>query len=89
MFIRKRPLFKEEGDKGEFDVITVDEERRRVHVHNCLMHADLKRMHLKTVAFPCAACFGATAGNEEVYARAAAPLVRHVAVLGGVATLFM
>jgi kinesin family protein 2/24 len=88
VFFRKRPIFKDELDGGDFDVMSIDGTQPCAYVHNCAMHPDLKRMHLKTSQFPCTRCFDEHATNEEVHAATAAPLVRK-AVDGGVATLFM
>jgi len=59
-----------------------------VLIHNCQMHADMKRMLIKHIKFPCDFAFGDTATNKEVYGRAAAPLVRQAAS-GKIATIFM
>jgi kinesin family protein 2/24 len=88
VFFRKRPIFKDELDGGDFDVVTIDAKQPCAYIHNCAMHPDLKRMHLKTQHFPCTRCFDEHATNEEVHAATAAPLVR-LAAGGGVATLFM
>jgi hypothetical protein len=92
VFFRKRPLFSDE-QRTDFDVITMDLAASPTghpcaYIHNCAMHADLKRMHLKTSKYPCSSCFDADATNEQVHQVASAPLVR-LAVAGNVATLFM
>jgi hypothetical protein len=46
VFARKRPLFSHEMSRGEYDVVTVASTQEIV-VHNCQMHADLKRMIIK------------------------------------------
>lgn len=86
VYIRKRPLFAYEQQRGEFDVVSVT--GKEVFVHNCKMHADMKRMLLTHIRFPCDRAFTATATNEEVYEEAAAHFVR-TASEGGIATMFM
>ena len=51
VFARKRPLFSHEMSRGEYDVVTVASAQEIV-VHNCQMHADLKRMIIKHQASP-------------------------------------
>jgi kinesin family protein 2/24 len=92
VFFRKRPLFASEK-KADFDVITMDPRASAsneacAYIHNCSMHADLQRMHLKTSQYPCTSCFAEDATNEQVHETASAPLVR-LAAAGKVATLFM
>uniref|UniRef100_A0A061RIY0 Kinesin motor domain n=1 Tax=Tetraselmis sp. GSL018 TaxID=582737 RepID=A0A061RIY0_9CHLO len=87
VFVRKRPLFAHEVKKKDYDVVTVDT-NNCVVVHNCQMHADLKRMHILHRAFPCTATFSELSTSSEVYSVAAAPLVT-AAAYGGQAALFM
>lgn len=51
VYMRKRPLFSYESDRGEFDVVTVPvEDKNRsssILIHNCKMHADMKRCLMK------------------------------------------
>ena len=48
VYARKRPLFERETNKGEFDVVTIGASKsNEIVVHNCQMHADLKRMFVK------------------------------------------
>lgn len=87
-FVRKRPLFQHEFDKGEFDCVSVAGGGREMVVHNCQMHPDLKRMFVKHMYFPVSRGFGEAATDEQVFQSTAAPLVRLVGA-GGVAALFM
>ena len=96
VFVRKRPLFEHERARGEFDCVTVPAppaplsagDATEVVVHNCQMHADLKRMFVKHSAFDVTRAFGENAGSEEVYETAAAPMVEG-ALSGRVGALFM
>ena len=96
VFVRKRPLFEHERARGEFDCVTVPnppapltaEDATEIVVHNCQMHADLKRMFVKHSAFDVTRAFGENAGSEEVYETAAAPMVEG-ALSGRVGALFM
>lgn len=88
VYARKRPLFEPEKKRGEYDVVSV-KNRSVAVVHNCQMHADLKRMFVKHCAYDLSGgVFDETAQEHEVYARAAAPLVLQ-SLQGGVAALFM
>lgn len=86
IFIRKRPLFQYERDRGEFDVVSAPD--NAILVHNCQMHPDMKRMKLRHLRYPCDVAFGAQATNADVYDRAAKPFVS-AAVEGSLATMFM
>ena len=96
VYVRKRPLFAHEQERGEFDVVTVPDppapkttvDATEIVVHNCQMHADLKRMFVKHASFDVSRAFGEAASSEEVYAVAAEPMVRG-ALAGGVGALFM
>ena len=72
VYVRKRPLFAHEVKKNEYDVVAVDAEDMVV-VHNCQMHADLKRMHIVHKAFPCAHAFDEHCTNEDVSAHRMTP----------------
>ena len=88
VFARKRPLFDPEKKRGEFDVVSVKNGATAV-VHNCQMHADLKRMFVKHCAYTLSGgVFDETAQEHDVYARSAAPLVKGT-LEGGVGALFM
>eukprot|EP00873_Tetraselmis_striata_P007067 jgi/Tetstr1/427331/TSEL_017499.t2 len=87
VYLRKRPLFEHEVRKRDYDVISVDSDQRVV-IHNCAMHADLKRMHILHRAYPCARAFDESATNDQVYDIAAYPQVE-TAAYGGQAAMFM
>jgi kinesin family protein 2/24 len=88
VFMRKRPLFVYEQQRGEFDVVTASA-RSEVLIHNCQMHPDMKRMKITSVRYPCDRTFDTTATNEEVYDSAVSPLVLAVSQKGLVASIFM
>mmetsp|Transcript_87471 Transcript_87471/g.245578 ORF Transcript_87471/g.245578 Transcript_87471/m.245578 type:complete len:701 (-) Transcript_87471:141-2243(-) len=88
VFVRCRPLFESERKQGEFEAVTVFEERGAVVVHNCLFHSDLVRMFVNHANFSFNRTFGPSAPNEEVCMECGSPLVTH-AMGGQLATLFM
>uniref|UniRef100_A0A7S1KMH6 Kinesin-like protein n=1 Tax=Percolomonas cosmopolitus TaxID=63605 RepID=A0A7S1KMH6_9EUKA len=90
-FCRKRPIFKHELKKNEYDVVTVLPSHREICVHDCRMKADLKPEN----AFVAHNLFGGfdtvfdeNATNDDVYAITSKSLVEHVC-LGGRGTCFM
>lgn len=88
VFARKRPLFDPERQRGEYDVVTVKGASTAV-VHNCQMHADLKRMFVKHCAYTLSGgVFDDAVQEHEVYAKSAAPLVAQT-LKGSVGALFM
>ena len=88
VFARKRPMFDPEKKRGEYDVVSVKRGSVAV-VHNCQMHADLKRMFVKHCSYDLSGgVFDDKSQEHDVYARAAAPLVVQ-SLQGGVAALFM
>ena len=101
VYVRKRPLFAHEQERGEFDCVTVPEcavasgaaassgrPSRTIVIHNCQMRPDLKRMFVKHSAFDVTRAFGERCGSAEVYETAAAPMVAG-ALAGRVGALFM
>lgn len=94
VYVRKRPLFQHEVDRGEFDVVTVpaaaekDALPTEIFVHNCQMYPDLKRMYVKHSGFDVTRAFGEGTESVEVYQTAAAPMVTG-ALNGGIGALFM
>jgi kinesin family protein 2/24 len=84
--VRKRPLFDNEVQADEFDVISVRD--TEVVVHNCLTKADLKQLFVSHMNFPFSRVFGEQVTDDEVYRQCAAPAVEHV-LQAGVATIFM
>jgi kinesin family protein 2/24 len=92
VYARKRPLFERETSKGEFDVVTVGASKpNEIVVHNCQMHADLKRMFVKHGTFSLhGRAFDEDVEEIEVYETAVKPLVENVIETdGGSAALFM
>ena len=88
VYARKRPLFDPEKKRGEYDVVSVKSGSTAV-VHNCQMHADLKRMFVKHCAYTLSGgVFDEDAQEHDVYDRSAAPLVAGT-LKGGVGALFM
>jgi kinesin family protein 2/24 len=88
VYARKRPLFDPEKKRGEYDVVSIKNGSTAV-VHNCQMHADLKRMFVKHCAYTLSGgVFDEDAQEHDVYARSAAPLVAGT-LKGSVGALFM
>lgn len=87
VYVRKRPLFKYESAKGEFDVVDALAPQGVV-LHSCQMHADMKRMHVKRARYYFDAVFPETATNEHVFASTAESLVDQ-SLCGGLGTIFM
>lgn len=85
--VRKRPLFDNERQADEFDVITV-REGNEIVVHNCLTKADLRSLFVSHMGFQFSHAFGQSCTDDEVYTQCAAPAVDHV-LREGVATIFM
>jgi hypothetical protein len=59
--IRKRPIFDYELDRGDFDVVSINNTTESLEdiciVHNCVMHPDMKQMLMKHTNFPAMAAF--------------------------------
>jgi kinesin family protein 2/24 len=85
--VRKRPLFAYEFERGEFDVVSV-RAPSSVHVHNCCMQPDLKRMFVKHMSFSVGDAFDETMETSDVCERGVHPLLSNV-LSGGCSTLFM
>jgi len=93
--VRKRPLFKHEEDKGEFDVVScmgaAGDAGNGAVVHQCHEKLVVGRgmvKHLNNVTYPCQEVFSEESSSEEVYHTCAAPLVK-VAAAHGTATCFV
>jgi len=90
--VRKRPMFDYELDRGDYDVVSIDNTNERSHdittVHNCVMHADMKRMYMKPTSYPVTAAFDEHCCDDDVYRHIAEPLVMEAAN-DGVATILM
>ena len=99
IFVRKRPIFPYELARNDFDVVSVFSHEQKSHnslgfsgsvtIHNCYMHADMRRMMIQPTSCPCTLGFDETCSNEVVYQTVAEPLVRDVAFNGYVSTILM
>jgi len=85
--VRKRPIFRDEIDNYEFDIVTCVGEDTVV-VHDARMHTDMKKQYINHHEFRFDHVFNENADNHEVYMNTAAMLVP-VAVNGGKATCLM
>mmetsp|Transcript_9010 Transcript_9010/g.21475 ORF Transcript_9010/g.21475 Transcript_9010/m.21475 type:complete len:518 (-) Transcript_9010:188-1741(-) len=93
VYVRKRPLFQKEADKGEFDTICAlapagENVSGSCVVHNCLFQADLKTPYVNETAFAFDGVFDENCTTEQVYDHTARDLVNH-ALHGGVSSLLM
>jgi kinesin family protein 2/24 len=100
VFVRKRPIFRDELQRGDFDVVATTSSEldltassstsgaNSVVVYRTQMHADMKTKQVQPVVFGCTAAFDEKASSVHVYRTVAMPLVQQ-AVTGGVATLLM
>ena len=88
VYVRKRPLFKYEKDAGEFDVIGPISSSV-VTVNDCRMLADMKRMQIRPVMYPCSYVFGDECNDDTVFVQAVKPLIYSVINNGGNAAVLM
>jgi kinesin family protein 2/24 len=88
VYVRLRPIFGKEKQKGEFEAVSIFEESGEVVIHNCLLQADLVQMYVHHMGFSFPRVFGPSSENELIYEECGAPLVSH-ALSGQLATLFM
>ncbi|CAK9041237.1 unnamed protein product, partial [Durusdinium trenchii] len=86
VFVRVRPIFDRDMEKGDFDVISVVP--GHLVLHSCHFEADLKSPFISHHSFQFDHVFGHTASNKRVYKHAAAEIVQ-VACEGGIGTIFM
>lgn len=90
--LRKRPIFDYELDRGDYDIVSIDNNTENSHdkciIHNCVMHPDMKQMQMKITQFPITAAFDEHCSDDDVYRCIAEPLVHHAAN-GGVSTILM
>ena len=90
--VRKRPMFDYELDRGDYDIISIDNTKEGSHditiVHNCVMHADMKQMLMKPISYPVTAAFDEHACDDDIYRHIAEPLVMDAANQG-IATILM
>jgi len=100
VYVRKRPIFKYELDRGDFDVVAVDnasasssqqqrqQQEDSVIISNCVMHSDMRRKLVKPSYFPCTKAFDENCTEDAIYFHIAQPMVQN-SVRGGVSTLLM
>lgn len=92
VFVRKRPLFDYEFDRGDYDVVSIDNTTHsdfdECIVHNCHMHPDMKQMLIKITRFPVTAAFDERCSDDSIYKHVAGPLVKNAAE-GGISTILM
>jgi hypothetical protein len=90
--VRKRPIFDYELDRGDYDVVSIDNTTDGSHdmctIHNCVMHPDMKQMQMKLINYPTSAAFDEHCSDDDVYRCIAEPLVKS-AVNGGISTILM
>eukprot|EP00571_Detonula_confervacea_P014559 CAMPEP_0172308604 /NCGR_PEP_ID=MMETSP1058-20130122/9143_1 /TAXON_ID=83371 /ORGANISM="Detonula confervacea, Strain CCMP 353" /LENGTH=827 /DNA_ID=CAMNT_0013021055 /DNA_START=69 /DNA_END=2552 /DNA_ORIENTATION=+ len=93
IFVRKRPIFDYELDRGDYDIVSIDNTNDESShdvciIHNCVMHADMKQMIMKPVHYPVTAAFDEHCCDDDIYRHIAEPLVLDAAN-EGVATILM
>ena len=87
--VRKRPIFQDELDALEFDVVTCPPNNGRlVAVHDARMASDMKKQLMHHNEFVFDNVFSEAANNDDVYSGTVGPLVAE-AVGGGFATCLM
>jgi kinesin family protein 2/24 len=88
VFIRKRPIFDFEVERGDFDVVFTEgrHDHDAVVVHSCNIYADMRKLLVKPTAFPCSAAFDETCTNDMLYMAVGKPMVK-LAANGGLATI--
>ena len=91
--IRKRPIFDYEQNRGDYDVVNIDNNSSsamdKVSIENCLMHPDMKTKLVKPLFFTAQAAFDEHCSNEDIYMNIAEPLVNNFAKEGIVATILL
>jgi hypothetical protein len=85
--VRKRPIFKDEIQHYEFDVITCLDDGTIV-IHDARMHSDMKRQFLNHHKFKFDHIFNEECKNNDVYDYTAKPMTKF-AFNGGFATCLM
>lgn len=90
--VRKRPIFDYELDRGDYDIVSIDNTSESSHdvciVHKCVMHPDMKQMLMKPTSYPVTAAFDEHCSDDDIYRHIAEPLVLDAAN-EGVATILM
>jgi kinesin family protein 2/24 len=101
IFVRKRPIFSYELARNDFDVVSLGTDTipsflgsrsgigTSIRIHNCHMHADMRRMMVQPTTYPSTLAFDETCSNEVVYETVAHPLVQNVTNHGAISTILM
>lgn len=90
--VRKRPIFDYEQNRGDFDIVSIDNSSAAIDtciLDNCIMHPDMKTKLVKPLFFPAQACFDEHCSNDDIYRNIAEPLVHNTVKEGTVATLLL
>lgn len=90
--VRKRPIFDYEQNRGDYDVVSIDNSSSEIDtcvIDNCIMHPDMKTKLVKPLFFPAQACFDEHCSNDDIYRNIAEPLVHNTVKEGTVATLLL
>lgn len=90
VFVRKRPIFAQQLEHGDFDVVQCIA-NDTVVVYKATMASDMKTKMVQPVSFSgcIASAFDEQTGSEQVYREAVQPLVKSVVLQGNAATLLM
>jgi kinesin family protein 2/24 len=94
--VRKRPMFDFEQNRGDYDVVSIDQSSSEKSsavdtciIDNCVMHPDMKTKLVKPLFFSAQAAFDEHCSNDDVYRNIAEPLVNSTVKEGIVATLLL
>ena len=91
--VRKRPIFDYELDRGDYDVVSIDNTSQSSHdvatIHSCIIHADMKTMLRKDCSFPITAAFDEQSNDDNIYQQVVKPLILDAACDCGVATILL
>lgn len=87
VYVRKRPIFEHELQKGEYDTVTCVDSHT-ITTHKCNMKPDLKHMFITHKSHSVHGVFDEEATNSDVYEVVARPLL-DTALSGNTATLLM
>ena len=90
--LRKRPIFGYELDRGDYDVVSIDNTSQTevdvCIIHKAEMHPDMQQKLMKHVSVPLTAAFDEHCTDDSIYRHVAQPLVLE-ALNGRVATIMM
>ena len=91
--VRKRPIFDYELDRGDYDVVSIDNTSQSSHdvatIHNTSCHADMKTMLRKDCSFSITAAFDEHSSDDNIYQHVVKPLILDAACDCGVATILL